>query len=98
MIDTAFIIATCGTIAVHYLIGVIISAVALLLILLAGVGMCGISNLKANDSISSLWQPFADSGRWGRVFVIIPVAMIGRHCSYIFRVSFCVWFALYYLA
>ena len=97
MIDTAFIIATCGTIAVHSLIGIIISAVALLLLLLAGVGMCGINDLKANDSISSLWQPFADCGRWGWVFVIIPVAMIGRYCSYIFRVSFCVWFALSYL-
>ena len=97
MIDLPFIIATCGTIAVHSLIGVIISAVALLLSLLAGVGMCGIINIKTNDSISALWQPFADCGRWGWVFVIIPVAMIGRYCSYIFRVSFCVWFALSYL-
>ena len=97
MIDTAFIVATCGTIAVHSLIGVIISAVALLLILLAGVGMCGLREFKSTDSISSLWQPFADCGRWGWVFVIIPVAMIGRYCSYIFRVSFFVWFALSYL-
>ena len=97
MIDTAFIITACGPIAVQSFIDIIISAVGLLLLLLAGVGMCGISNLKANDSISSLWQPFADCGRWGWVFVIIPVAMIGRYCSYIFRVSFCVWFALSYL-
>ena len=97
MIDLPFIIATCGTIAVHSLIGIIIAAVALLMLLLAGVGMCGIRDLKTNDSISSLWEPFASCGRWGWVFVIVPVAIIGRFCSYIFQVSFCVWFALSYL-
>ena len=97
MIDLPFIIATCGTIAVHSLVGVIIAAVVLLLLLLAGVGMCGIKDLKANDSFSSLWEPFANRGRWGWVFAIIPVALIGRYCSYIFRVSFCLWFALSYL-
>ena len=97
MIDTAFIIATCGTIAVHSLIGIIIAAVTLLLLLLAGVGMCGIRDLKTNDSISSLWEPFASCGRWGWVFDIVPVSIIGRFCSYIFQVSFCVCFALSYL-